>query len=298
MGVLAACLMLSLSILLLFPAEAARQAELARYEREKAEAEARAAEEIRISKMMELERMEMEGECASLAVDLVFQRSAHHETLKTITTRTTARKAEAEAQRVAQLAKIEEDRIQAERAIAAAQMAEEEVRKTISLDFRHKSMIAFSWLMVVHSSLPLSLQREKALREAEEERQARILALEQANEMKEAKAKAEHEAEQIRLARAASIAQRKELLSRLNRDMDEKARRVEELMTMLDEAKKAAKDAEIRALKAESSMAMEEERAAEKKQAIQSEMQAAVSLTKRCLFDVVLDENSHAGSWT
>lgn len=41
----------------------------------------------------------------------------------------TARKAEAEAHRVSQLAKIEEDRIQAERAIAAAQLAGEEVRR-------------------------------------------------------------------------------------------------------------------------------------------------------------------------
>lgn len=39
----------------------------------------------------------------------------------------TARTAEAEAQRIAQLAKIEEERIQAERAIAAAQLAGEEV---------------------------------------------------------------------------------------------------------------------------------------------------------------------------
>lgn len=44
----------------------------------------------------------------------------------------TARKAEAEAHRVSQLAKIEEDRIQAERAIAAAQLAGEEVRRALT----------------------------------------------------------------------------------------------------------------------------------------------------------------------
>lgn len=43
-------------------AEAERSAQLARLERERAEAEMRAAEEIRRSRMAEVERMELEGQ--------------------------------------------------------------------------------------------------------------------------------------------------------------------------------------------------------------------------------------------
>ena len=218
-----------------------------------------------------------------------------------------ARKAEAEAHRVSQLAKIEEDRIQAERAIAAAELAGEEVRRCVSTmhlggaSFRsvvslcvgkrggrcvHWRLDRFGGFLSFrvrthHYLTPLSPtpsfhQREKAIREAEEERRARIQALEQANEMEEAKKRAEHEAEQMRLQRAISVANRKEMLERMNREAEEKAKRVEELTAMLDEAKHAAKDAEIRALKAESAVSLEEERAKEKKKAEKSLIEAAV----------------------
>lgn len=122
----------------------------------------------------------------------------------------------------------------------------------------------------------IATQREQALREAEEERRARIQALEQASEMEEAKKRAEHEADQLRLQRAISVANRKEMLERMNREAETKAKRVEELTAMLEEAKFVAKDAEIRALKAESAVSLEEERAQEKKKAERSLVEAAV----------------------
>eukprot|EP01147_Barroeca_monosierra_P002905 gene2905-8162_t len=178
-------------------AQASRMAELARMERERAEAEARAAEEVRKSKEAELLRMEA-----------------------------AARKAEAEAKRVAELARIEEEKIQHDRSISQAEMAEEE--------------------------------RTKALEEAAKAREAEIRALEQAEELREAKARAEAEAESMRLQRAASIAQRKEAMERLKRDADEKNNRVTELQHLLDEAMSQASDAEVRALKAEAALSVEE----------------------------------------
>lgn len=94
--------------------------------------------------------------------------------------------------------------------------------------------------------------------------------------MEEAKKRAEHEADQLRLQRAISVANRKEMLERMNREAETKAKRVEELTAMLEEAKFVAKDAEIRALKAESAVSLEEERAQEKKKAEKSLVEAAV----------------------
>lgn len=65
--------------LALSTADAERQAELARLERARAEAEMRAAEEIRLTRMAEVERMELEGKrCLDEHCVLSSHAVAHH----------------------------------------------------------------------------------------------------------------------------------------------------------------------------------------------------------------------------
>lgn len=142
---------------------------------------------------------------------------------------------------------------------------------------KHHTLLTFT-----HSSSFNCLARKA---EAEAIRMSEMAKLEiermQAEELAEAVKRAENETEQIRQQRAVSVANRKEMLERINSDANEKAKRVAELAEMLEAAKQAAKDAEIRALKAESAVALEEERAKEKKLATKSEIEAAVRRVSR-----------------
>eukprot|EP00049_Salpingoeca_infusionum_P007985 m.128854 g.128854 ORF g.128854 m.128854 type:complete len:1133 (+) comp13879_c0_seq1:284-3682(+) len=201
--------------------EEQRRREEARIARERQESAAKAAEAARQAELAKLAIAQAEAE-ASAAREVQRTRELELERVEAA-----ARQAEAEATRVAELARIQEKRISEERAIAQAEMAEEE--------------------------------RAKALAEAAAAREAELRAIEEAHQLKEAKAKAEADAEAVRLQRAASIARREEMAAVIAREVEEKNDKVKELEKMLEDARTQAKDAEMRAMKVEAALALEEQ---------------------------------------
>eukprot|EP00056_Hartaetosiga_gracilis_P009653 m.139195 g.139195 ORF g.139195 m.139195 type:complete len:1159 (+) comp13164_c0_seq11:64-3540(+) len=104
------------------------------------------------------------------------------------------------------------------------------------------------------------IERERALAEAKAAEEERLKKEKEIEKMaaEEAIARAEAESERVRVERAMSVAVHKETAMKMQKEVEDKNKRVVDLQSMLEEAMLQASEAEVRALKAEAALSVEE----------------------------------------